>query len=145
MRPHLIPRARGALVAVAIVATATAAIGHDPVAAPSPEPVGRIVDAFRISGKAKGLYPGGTRKMRVRVGNPHPFPIVVKRVRVTRRGGAAGCPGTAVGVRPFRGSRRVAPGRTAAIRMKIRLAAGAPDACQGVTFRLTFSGKAVRG
>jgi hypothetical protein len=99
---------------------------------------------FKVKGRAKGLYPGRTRKMRVTVTNLTAFPIVVKRVVAAVRPPGDGCKPKNVGVKPWRGRLRVGAHGHRRMKMIVRMKPRTPDACQGKRFRLRFTGTAVR-
>lgn len=112
------------------------AIGSDSV--PQREPM------FKVRGSKRGLYPGRKMKMRLRVRNPNPYPIVVRRIKATVHSSQVGCSSRRVRTKPWIGSRRIAPHGRIRMWMRIRMVRGAPDACQGVRFKLRYGGKAVR-
>jgi hypothetical protein len=85
---------------------------------------------MHLSGRVRGLFPGASKQMRVIVRNPTLVRIVLMRVRA-RALGIPGCPGSHVRIRPFHGWHPVPPQGRTVIRMRVRLSASAPDACQG--------------
>lgn len=95
-----------------------------------------------LSGRARGLYPGAWKAMRMTVRNPTRAQIVLMRVRA-RAESVAGCPGGMVRIRPFRGERPVPPGGRIRIRMVVQLSTAAPDACQGARFPVRFRARGV--
>jgi hypothetical protein len=85
-----------------------------------------------------------TRILRLRVGDPAPFAILVREVTVTVHNANPGCPHRYVHVASYSGSLRVPPHGSSALRLAITLLPSAPDVCQGARFPLEFHGRAVR-
>lgn len=98
---------------------------------------------FTVKGKVKGLYPGISKPLKLRLTNPNDAPISVKLVTVKARSTTVSCPSSAVKATKFKGNKRIGAHRTAKIKVKIRMKATTPDACQGAKFRLIYGGKAV--
>lgn len=98
---------------------------------------------FTVKGKVKGLYPGSSKPLKLRLTNPNDAPISVKLVTVKARSTTVSCPSSAVKATKFKGNKRIGAHRTAKIKVKIRMKATTPDACQGAKFRLIYGGKAV--
>ena len=98
---------------------------------------------FTVKGKVKGLYPGSSKPLKLRLTNPNDAPISVKLVTVKARSTTASCPSSAVKATKFKGNKRIGAHRTAKIKVRIRMKATTPDACQGAKFRLIYGGKAV--
>jgi len=101
---------------------------------------------FGIKGRVRGLYPGARRQLTVRFRNPHNFPIEVLSVRVkVSHSDHQGC-----------GRRWVRPRRAVTISVlvpakskasasyPVRMRRAAPEACDGATWKLQFSGKGAR-
>jgi hypothetical protein len=125
--------------ALALSVTALGAVGAWPGAgnAPTTSP------GFRITGSADGLLPGVPGRLTVTVRNPYRFAIRVTAIRASARDAGA-CRGRNLTParlrRPF-----VVPARaTRRVVLPISLAANAPNECQRATFRLAFSGRAVK-
>jgi hypothetical protein len=98
---------------------------------------------FVVKGKVKGLYPGSSKPLKLRVTNPNDGPITVKLVTVKVRSTTVACPSSAVKATKFKGNKRVGAHRTTKIKVKIRMKATTPDTCQGARFRLIYGGKAI--
>jgi hypothetical protein len=98
---------------------------------------------FTVKGKVKGLYPGSSKPLKLRLTNPNDAPIAVKIVTVKVRSTTVSCPSSAIKATKFKGTKRIGAHRTAKIKVKIRMKATTPDACQGAKFRLIYGGKAV--
>lgn len=101
--------------------------------------------AFTITGRARRLSPGVTRILRLRIGDPAPFAILVRKVTVTVRDANTACSHRNVRVTSYTGSLRVPARGSSSLRLAIRLLPSAPDACQGARFPLEFHGRAERG
>jgi hypothetical protein len=99
---------------------------------------------FAIRGHIVGLYPGRQARLRLTVTNRNPFAIRVTSIRV-KVSGVPGCAAANVRVTSFQGSLRVSPMRTRRLRRPITMSASAPDACMGARFKLTYTGRAVKG
>jgi hypothetical protein len=99
---------------------------------------------FSVKGKAGPLFPGVPGELVLTLRNPFDFAIVVHSVRVVVRDASGGC----------HGNNLTTPGLTTDVRLKalsstkvtvpITMAADAPNACQGKSFPLSFSGRATR-
>jgi hypothetical protein len=98
---------------------------------------------FGVSGHVTGLYPGATKRLRLTLRNPNPFPITVKQVRTSVRSSIAGCPSKSIRVRPFKGSKRVGPRSKAKVKVAVTMSPTVPQACAGRRYRLTYRGKAI--
>lgn len=97
---------------------------------------------FGISGSAGGLYPGASRRLRLVVTNRHKFAIVVTSISTTVASHAPGCRASNLKVSKFSGRLTVRARRSASKFVRITLSRAAPDPCQGVVFRLRYSGLA---
>ncbi|GIV00568.1 MAG: hypothetical protein KatS3mg014_2183 [Actinomycetota bacterium] len=96
-----------------------------------------------LRGRAHGLFPGGTRPMRVVIGNR--TDREVRLVRLGRRVVQAppGCPTKVLRVRHPRALPVLPAGGRARIRLRVRLLRSAPDACQGAVFVVRFRARGV--
>jgi len=132
----------------ALIAAATLTLGSVALAAawsgPEPPAARSVTPTFLVSGSVKGLYPGRVKKLRLKVSNPFGFAIKVRFVRVVPRSRRATCPAKVLRVGTWRGPMRIPAHGSRRIRVKVRLSIDAPDACQGVRFRLRYGGVAVR-
>jgi hypothetical protein len=96
--------------------------------------------SFRIAGSVAGLYPGFTKVLVLTVTNPQFFRIVVTSITTTVKGASSTCLASNLSVKAFSGQLSV-PGRgSAKVSVPASLALGAPDACIGATFPLSFHG-----
>ncbi len=100
--------------------------------------------SFRVTGTVRGLYPGEHVALRAKVRNPYAFAIVVERVRAKVSSPVAACPRSAVKIKAWRGSRRVKAHAIVRVALPFTMRRTAPDACQGVRFALSYTGKATR-
>lgn len=99
---------------------------------------------FYISGTGSTLYPGAVETLQVTVTNPHRFDIIVTEITAEVRAAADGCAASNLTVTPYRGSLPVAPLSDEVTTLSMRMAATAPDECQGQRFPLTYGGTAVK-
>lgn len=100
--------------------------------------------AFAISGNSyDGLYPGNTLELKLTVSNPISQSIRVTSLSVSAAGTAT-CSASNLQTTNFDGSPEfIVPARgSATITLPITMVRSAPDGCQGVTFTLTYTGKA---
>jgi hypothetical protein len=110
-----------------------------PAAAPAPP--GKD-GAFRISGSADGLYPGFAGPLVLTVTNPEHFPIKVTSLTVAVSSASALCNAANIHVSAFSGPLVVPATGSATTHLTIQLVHAAPDACQGVSFPLSYAGTA---
>jgi hypothetical protein len=99
--------------------------------------------AFVVTGGVAGLYPGGTRRLVVRIRNRRHFPIRVVALRVRVRG-AGGCGSRYVHVGRLGRRPLVPPFRRRRVALRVTMARNAPAACEGARFRLFFRGRGIR-
>jgi hypothetical protein len=117
----------------------------------SQAPPGQVKDngndksTFTISGNVTALYPGAHAALVLTIGNPNNFPIDVQTLAAAVQAPSpSGCPATTLSIGGFSGHLVVAGNGTAAKSLPVTMSAGAPNACQNVTFPLKFSGTAVK-
>lgn len=113
---------------LALVRTGSAAPGH----------------SFTISGTVAGLVPGRRVPLRLTVGNADAQPILVTSVTATAQPAGRSCPASLLDITSYTGSpQTIVAGRgQSVIELSITLSAAAPDSCRGVSFPLTYTGKA---
>jgi hypothetical protein len=92
-----------------------------------------------LSGTVEGLTPGAARTLAVTIANPNVKPIVVAAVATSVTSPSGACPAAALTVGDLTSPVTVPAGASAAGRLPVRLAADAPDACQGAVFALRFA------
>jgi hypothetical protein len=108
---------------------------------PGSDPPARA--GFRISGSARDLLPGVLDRLTVTVRNPYPFAIRVTAIRAGARDSGA-CKAENLRLTALRRPLVVPQRSVRRFTLPIELASDAPDACQGASFPLVFSGRAVR-
>lgn len=133
--------ARNVLVLLALIG-----ILAEPIASgiePSLRAAADVRHGLTLRGRAAGLYPGGTRRMRVLIRNRTDRDV--RLVRLSRRvvRAASGCPTRVLRVRRPRALPVVPAGGRARMRLRVRLLRSAPDACQGVVFVVRFRARGV--
>lgn len=121
---------------------------------PAPAANGNGIKQFAITdvpGRATALVPGATGTRWVRLGNAENFPILVQTVTTTvgkpvdsAGRPVAACPASSVKVDALAAPVKVPGDGTADVALTTHLLAGAPDACRGLTFPLTYTGTAVK-
>ncbi len=144
------------LLSIAVVlAAAAGAAAH--VAAPGPGPghgrielIASVQHAVSVtSTPVTGLYPGAAKKLTLRITNGYTYPVKVTAVKTalaaaTTRPGCAGTRANLLVSRPP-GVIAIKPKKTAALVMTVVMPRSVADACQGATFRITFTVHAVHG
>ncbi len=99
---------------------------------------------FYIAGDVHGFYPGRARRLQLTVSNPQTFDIDVTRITVRiRNSNHPGCTSFWLRADEFNGSLLVPAQGSATLKIRMGLRRKAPDACQGATWPLTYSGTAV--
>lgn len=148
------PRPRRGALGVAAVVVVLSALAAGALAHRGEQPSLRGVGAswrasaaaasrgFEISGSVRGLYPGASRKLRLVVTNRHKFAIIVRSISTAVGSRAAGCRGSNLTVTRFAGRLKVRAHSSAHTSVRVTLKSTAPDPCQGVVFRLKYSGLA---
>jgi hypothetical protein len=133
---------------VATVVTSMVAVGA--LAAPprggggQPGSGGDDPGTFEISGHVDGLAPTVVRQLAMRLENPARFDIVVEPLQVAVGDAAPGCPANALAV-ALADVPVVVPARgETTVTVSVALIDDPPDACQGATFPLTYTGTAGR-
>jgi len=160
--PLRLPRLPGLayLVPVAAVGSAALALALGPVSGRGPgrpsSVLGRQVvrsDSaggdtaglpFVVSGDVADLAPGVTRPLAVRLANPNDADISVQALQVTVGDSTGGCSGDSLRVGAFAGPVFVPRRGAAQVSLPVTMAPSASPACEGATFRLTYSGSAVK-
>ncbi len=121
----------------ALVAPAVALFLGLPVAG-SHEAAG-AADDFTLTASIVGLYPGADLDHAVTVDNPLDAAISIRSASATVGDASIRCTAANLRAEPFAGDVVVGAHDTGAVPVRIRMAASAPDACQGATFPLTFT------
>ena len=96
-----------------------------------------------------GLYPGATRTVALQIKNTYPYPVRITAVQAkvaaaTTRPGCAGI-NTNLAVTRKGGPITIKPKKSAPVIMTVVMPKTVADACQGATFKITFTARAVRG
>jgi hypothetical protein len=96
-----------------------------------------------------GLYPGAGRALTLQIKNTYPYPVRITAVKAkvaaaTSRPGCAGIT-TNLTVTHRGGAFTIKPKKTAPLIMTVVMPKTVADACQGATFKITFTARAVRG
>jgi hypothetical protein len=99
--------------------------------------------AVRIKGHVTALYPGVPAILHARARNRAPRPVRLMRVKARVRSGAPGCGRRYLRTKRIHPRRIISPHRKRRLPIKVRLRASAPDACQGVRFRLHYRTRVV--
>jgi hypothetical protein len=99
---------------------------------------------FSIKGKTGPLFPGTTGDLILTIRNPFDFGIVVHSVRVVVRDASANCGGENLQTPGYTSDVKVKANSSVKVTAPITMAADAPNACQGKSFPLVFSGRATR-
>jgi hypothetical protein len=106
-------------------------------------PSAHAQDGFSIAGEVDGLYPGANATLEARVTNPHPFVIRVISTSATVFDASPACPASMLEIGDSEAIVEVPPGGTGTVPLDVRMSRDAPDACQGATWPLEFTGIAV--
>jgi hypothetical protein len=96
-----------------------------------------------MTGEVDGLFPGVETVVQATVTNQQTFTIVVTALTVRALDSSTDCPGSLLQFGQLASTVGVSPGAATVVRIPVRLDVGAPDACQGATWPLEFSGTAV--
>jgi hypothetical protein len=103
----------------------------------------RAVEGFAITGQVDGLYPGADMTLHALVSNPYPFPIRVTSVGATVRDAGPACPASLIEIHDSHAEVEIPRDASGTVPLAIRMDPIAPDACQGATWTLTFTGTAL--
>ena len=111
---------------------------------PTPDPPANGRHVFLLTGQVENLRPGAAQPMVVTVRNPNNSPIRVTSVALHATAASATCPASSLDLPTWTGSLLVAKRGTATVTVDVGLKPGAPSACQGATWPVTYSGSAVK-
>lgn len=100
--------------------------------------------SFTLAGNTAGLFPGGTVQLPLTAENPNEEDIRVTLVMVSVAGtSASSCSASNLETTNYTGPGFVVPGNgSRTIALPVTMSRGAPDACQNVTFSLSYAGEA---
>jgi hypothetical protein len=101
-------------------------------------------NTFGITGGVSGLYPCDVAQLPRTVTNRKPFPISVTSISTSVAQASPGCLAGYLSVSAFTGHLTVPATGNATATVTATLSHAAPDACQGATFALTYTGQAVK-
>ncbi len=93
---------------------------------------------IQVKGKVKGLYPGSTRTMKVKVANRSRQKVRLVSIRARRQAASAACSKKNVKAKRFKGRTRLPARSKVKVPLIVRMKPTAPDACQGALFPITF-------
>ena len=94
-----------------------------------------------VRGHVRGLYPGASKRLRVVVRNRAEVVVRLERLDVRVADASPRCRAANVTVRGFEGSKPIPAGGRRRLRLRARMRAAAPNACQGARFPLTFTAR----
>jgi len=100
-------------------------------------------DRYEIAGEVDGLYPGAETTLDARVTNPYPFAIRVIATGARVLDAAPGCPASMLVIGESLATAVLPAGGSDVVPLPVRMRRDAPDACQGATWPLAFTGTAV--
>jgi hypothetical protein len=125
-------RAAGILIAAAALGLLDAGV-----------PLARGADELSVAGEIRGLYPGAEMTLDAEVTNPYPFAIRVVSVSVSVADAGPGCPASMLSVSGSTHTIEVPARSVGFVPLAVRMSTGAPDACQGATWPLSFTATGV--
>jgi hypothetical protein len=97
-----------------------------------------------VSGSVRGLMPGVSTRIAVRLQNRYGFRVVVRSVRASVGKASSSCSGAHLFVSTYRGRMKIAARRARVLLLPIKLSARSPAACRGKRFPLRFVARATR-
>lgn len=96
-----------------------------------------------------GLYPGATKTLTLQIKNTYPYAVKITAVKtkIAAATNRAGCAGTRTNliVSHRGGAFTIKPKKSTSIIMTVVMPPTVVNACQGATFKITFTARAVRG
>ena len=113
------------------------------------ELIASVTHAVTVTSRpVTGLYPGATRTLALGIKNTYSFPVRITAVKtkVAAATTRPGCAGTRTNliVSHRGGPFTIKPKRSSPVIMTVVMPPTVIDACQGATFRITFTARAVR-
>ena len=96
--------------------------------------------SFTISGSVSGLYPGASLPLVLTITDPKTYAINVSSISTTVTSQKSSCSPVNVAVSSFAGSLAVPARSSVHTTVIAEMLQAAPDACQGVMFKLVYSG-----
>ena len=101
-----------------------------------------LSSTFSIAGKVSGLYPGDSVPLVLTVTNPNKFGITVTSISTTVGNASSQCLAGNVTVTSFSGALTLSAGASGKVTVTVTMSHAAPDACQGRTFPVHYTGSA---
>jgi len=96
-----------------------------------------------------GLYPRASKNLTLQVKNTYPYPVKITalKTKIAPATNRAGCAGTRTNliVSHKGGAFTIKPKKSSPVIMTVVMPGTVVDACQGATFKITFTARAVRG
>jgi hypothetical protein len=116
------------------------------VAQPREDAPARAADkpAIAITGKVEGLYPGASKRIRLKLNNRSRRTLVIKSVRARVKSPGGGCSARSLQAKRKRVRIRVPGRKSRKLRYPIKMRATAVDACQGERFPLRYRARVQR-
>ena len=144
------------LLSTAVVLAAAAGVAsHVATSGASPdrgkmELIASVQHAVSVTAtSATGLYPGAMKTMTLQIKNTYPYPIKITAVKakVAAATNRPGCAGTRTNLTVTHrgGTFAIKPRKGTPVIMTVVMPKTVADACQGATFKITFTARAVRG
>ena len=99
------------------------------------------IPSVKITGHVTGMYPGRVATVKVRLKNPGSVAVVAKKVSATVGDAGPGCDAANLVVQRARKVLRIRPHGRAKVTLQATMLPSAPDACQGLSFPLSFHAK----
>jgi hypothetical protein len=143
------------LLSTAVVLAAAAGVAsHIAVSGASPdrgriELIASVQHAVSVTATpVTGLYPNASRKLALQIKNTYPYAVKITAVKakIAAATNRPGCAGTRTNliVSHRGGPFTIKPKRSSPVIMTVVMPPTVIDACQGATFRITFTARAVR-
>lgn len=99
---------------------------------------------FTVTGDVSGLYPGAVKDLILEVTNPNNFAITVTDLNVAVADATNDCLASEIAVEDFTSMDPVPENGSASTTLDVTMSPLADEACKTVTWRLTYSGTAVK-
>lgn len=98
-----------------------------------------------IRGHVRGLYPGASKKLRLRLANRHRFAVRLDSIEIKGGAGATACPPENLEIgSPQPHEKRLPPTSRRTVRASVKLRPSAPDSCSGAKLPLHYRAHAHR-
>jgi hypothetical protein len=105
-----------------------------------PDPAG-VSKRIHLRGQVKGLYPGESKTLRVRIKNESGIPLIARRMDTRVRAAGPGCNPSNLAVGKLRRHRLIPPHRQRRVAVQVAMLPKAPEACQAAKFPLRFNAR----